>query len=70
MSKFTEAKLEQAFIELLGNEKFPHYLGNTISRADNPACANTADRFDNSKYFGGSALEQLNTLNSTADQRA
>jgi len=34
MSKFTEAKLEQAFIELLGNEDFPHYLGNTISRAD------------------------------------
>lgn len=29
--KFTEAKLEQAFIELLGNEDFPHYLGNTIS---------------------------------------
>jgi type I restriction enzyme R subunit len=33
-SKFSEAKLEQAFIELLGNENFPHYLGNTISRAD------------------------------------
>lgn len=32
--KFTEAKLEQAFIELLENEEFPHYLGNTISRAD------------------------------------
>ncbi|MFK5981310.1 MAG: HsdR family type I site-specific deoxyribonuclease [Flavobacteriaceae bacterium] len=32
--KFTEAKLEQAFIELLGNEDFPHYLGNTISRTD------------------------------------
>jgi len=32
--KFTEAKLEQAFIELLGYEKFPHFLGNTISRAD------------------------------------
>ena len=32
--KFTEEKLEQAFIELLGNENFPHYLGNTISRAD------------------------------------
>ena len=34
MSRFTEAKLEQAFIELLGNENFPHFLGNTISRAD------------------------------------
>lgn len=32
MSKFTEAKLEQAFIELLGNEEFPHFLGNTIAR--------------------------------------
>ncbi|GGW61381.1 type I restriction enzyme R subunit [Winogradskyella epiphytica] len=30
--KFTEAKLEEAFIELLGNEGYPHYLGNTISR--------------------------------------
>jgi len=34
MNKFTEAKLEHAFIELLGNEEFPHYLGNTITRAD------------------------------------
>ena len=32
--KFTEEKLEQAFIELLENEGFPHCLGNTISRAD------------------------------------
>ena len=31
--KFTEEKLEQAFIELLGNENFPHHLGNTLSRA-------------------------------------
>ena len=30
--KFTEAKLEEAFIELLGNEGYPHFLGNTISR--------------------------------------
>ncbi len=30
--KFTEAKLEDAFIELLGNEGYPHYLGNTINR--------------------------------------
>ncbi len=34
MSKFTEAKLEQAFIELLENEGFVHCLGNTIARAD------------------------------------
>lgn len=32
--KFTEAKLEEAFIELLGNEGFPHYLGNNITRAE------------------------------------
>lgn len=32
--KFTETKLEQAFIELLGNEDYPHYLGNAIARAD------------------------------------
>ena len=32
--KFTEAKLEEAFIELLGNEDYPHYLGNTINRTE------------------------------------
>jgi type I restriction enzyme R subunit len=30
--KFTEEKLENAFTELLGNEKFPHSLGITIKR--------------------------------------
>ena len=34
MGKFTEAKLEQAFIELIENEGFPHHLGNTISRSE------------------------------------
>ncbi len=34
MSKFTEEKLEQAFIELLGNEDFPHHFGSTIARND------------------------------------
>ena len=28
--KFTEEKLESAFIELLGNEKFPDHLDITI----------------------------------------
>jgi len=28
--KFTEEKLEQAFIELLDQEGYPHTLGNTI----------------------------------------
>ncbi len=31
-NKFTESKLEQVFIELLENEGYPHFLGNTISR--------------------------------------
>ncbi len=30
--KFTEAKLEKAFTELLGQEGFPHHLGITIAR--------------------------------------
>ena len=30
--KFTEEKLEQAFIELLGNEGYPHHSGVTIAR--------------------------------------
>ena len=33
-TKFTEAKLEEAFIELLGIEGYPHFLGNTINRND------------------------------------
>ncbi|AYN67470.1 type I restriction endonuclease subunit R [Euzebyella marina] len=32
MKKFTEARLEETFIELLDNEGYPHYLGNTIER--------------------------------------
>lgn len=31
--KFTEAKLEASFAELMKNENFPHSLGETISRA-------------------------------------
>lgn len=30
--KSTEEKLEKAFTELLGQEGFPHPLGNTITR--------------------------------------
>ena len=29
--KFTEAQLEQAFIDLLGEQEIPHVLGNTIA---------------------------------------
>ena len=35
MNKFTEAQLENVFIELLGNEGIPHVLGNTIDRQEN-----------------------------------
>ncbi|MCR9289138.1 MAG: HsdR family type I site-specific deoxyribonuclease [Bacteroidetes bacterium] len=34
VKKFTEPQLEQAFIELIGNEGYPHHLGNTISRKE------------------------------------
>jgi type I restriction enzyme R subunit len=32
--KFTEEKLEKTFTELLANEGFPHYLGNTLVRSE------------------------------------
>jgi type I restriction enzyme R subunit len=32
--KFTEAQLESAFAELIGNEGYPHHLGNTLNRAE------------------------------------
>ncbi len=47
--KFTEAKLEQAFIELLGNEGFPHFLGNTISRADDEVLISRIFEVDSSE---------------------
>ena len=31
--KFTEEKLERAFLELLGKQNFPHNTGNAIVRA-------------------------------------
>jgi type I restriction enzyme R subunit len=33
MAKFTEEKLEDAFVELLGVEGYPHCLGNSIARS-------------------------------------
>ncbi len=32
MNKFTEEKLEEVFIELLGNEGYPHLFGRDIVR--------------------------------------
>ena len=43
MNKFTEAQLEAAFSELIGIEGYPHHFGNTLNRAEDPACADTAD---------------------------
>ncbi len=41
--KFTEAKLEQAIIHLLGNEGYPHVLGETISRGPGEAKASVKE---------------------------
>ena len=69
--KFTEEKLEQAFIELLGNENFPHHLGNTLSRAsDEVLIEDDLRRYLLSKYAckqltlteANSILLQLKTL--------
>ncbi|WP_157847571.1 hypothetical protein [Pseudoalteromonas fuliginea] len=32
--KFTEAKLEQAVVELLGEQGYPHLLGGELSRSN------------------------------------
>src|SRR5690554_2692940 len=32
--KFTEAQLETAFAELIGDEGYPHHFGNTLNRAE------------------------------------
>ena len=34
MAKFTEPQLESAFAELIGNEGYPHHLGNTLNRLE------------------------------------
>jgi len=34
MKKFTEEKLEHAYVELLEQEGYPHHLGNTLSRSE------------------------------------
>src|SRR5690554_8171265 len=32
--KFTEAQLETAFAELIGDKDYPHHFGNTLNRAE------------------------------------
>ena len=34
MGKFTEAKLEEAFVEVLADEGYPHKLGSTLVRSE------------------------------------
>ena len=72
--KFTEEKLEKAFIELLANENFPHRLGNTIVRAvDEVLIEEDLLNFLMSKYDGHqltmteakSIILQLKTLPSS-----
>lgn len=49
--KFTEAQLEQAFIELLGNEEIPHVAGGEILRApDEVLIKEDLKAFLNKKY--------------------
>ena len=53
MSKFTEAKLEQAIIELLGKQGFPHVKGEEITRQPNEVLIKTDLReFLTSQYAG------------------
>lgn len=41
--KFTEAKLEQAFIALLESEGYPHFVGNSFRRQSEEKVLNEAD---------------------------
>ena len=51
--KFTEAQLEQAIIDLLGEEGYPHVLGGTIQRnADEVLIKEDLKRFLNERYSG------------------
>ncbi|NKI27830.1 type I restriction endonuclease subunit R [Arenibacter sp. 6A1] len=72
--KFTEAKLEQAFIELLGNEDFPHFTGNTIARAEDEVLIeddlksyllNRYEKESLTETEAQSIILQLKTLSST-----
>jgi len=72
MGKFTEAKLEEAFIEVLDNEGYPHKLGNTIERdeeevlIENDLRAFLKDRYNKEKITDveiDSIVMQLKTLN-------
>ena len=53
MNKFTEAQLEQAFMELLGSEETPHVSGESIVRApDEVLIKEDLKAFLSKKYEG------------------
>jgi len=57
--KFTEAQLEAAFAELIGNEGYPHHLGNTLNRAeDEVILADDLRSFLLQKYQAENLTEQ------------
>jgi type I restriction enzyme R subunit len=72
--KFTEAKLEQAFTELLGNEGYPHFVGSSLVRTDESEVLIEEDlknylltRYENAKLTeteAQSIILQLKTLSS------
>jgi type I restriction enzyme, R subunit len=47
--KFTEAKLEQAIIDLLGEEGYPHVLGRDVNREPNEVLV--SDEITNNSAF-------------------
>lgn len=73
--KFTEAKLEQAFTELLQNEGYPHFVGNSLVRTDESEVLIEEDlktyllnRYENANLTeteAQSIILQLKTLSST-----
>ena len=72
--KFTEAKLEQAFTELLGIEGYPHFVGSSLVRTDESEVIIDEDlktylltRYENAnltKTEAQSIILQLKTLSS------
>jgi type I restriction enzyme R subunit len=62
--KFTEAKLEQSFTELLAQEGFSHHLGNTISRKpDEVLIEEDLRNFLQSQYASqGITLNEINSI--------
>ncbi len=53
--KFTEAKLEEAIMALLGEQGFPHVLGTTITRAGSNGAPAPLD-YSNMSAAGATSL--------------